>query len=182
MGIRRIPPPFHRPCGCRVKLQIIRVSKGWIRVMMKRLLFTALALLIAFPVLGMQGGKLVIVGKFVTGPTELDVATYSEGTEKVALLGISIPAKGSYAARPDEWASLIQLWEKAAQTDSKSWQFIGTLKETGTTDPTLVIITAGPGVRFTLETAEGIFSYVLPKDDFPRFEASVQQVAKFLAN
>lgn len=149
---------------------------------MKRLLIAALALLIAFPALGMQGGNLDIVGKFVTGPTELDVATYAEGADKVALLGIAMPAKGSYAARADEWASLIQLWEKASQTDSASWQFIGTLKETGTKDPTLVIVTAGPGVRFTLETADGIFTYMLPKDDFPRFETSVQKVAKFLAN
>jgi hypothetical protein len=150
--------------------------------MKKRILVTALALLIALPVLGMQGGQLNIVGKFVTGDTEMDVATYSESPNRVALLGISMAKKGSYAARADEWATLIQLWEKAAQTDSASWQFIGTLKETGTTDPTLVIITAGPGVRFTLETADGIFSYVLPKSDFPRFETSVQQVAKFLAN
>jgi hypothetical protein len=152
------------------------------KAMMKRLLITALALLIAFPALGMQGGTRDIVGKFVTGPTELDITTYTMGANKLALLEVLLPAKGSYAASANEWASLIQLWEKASQTDSKSWQFIGTLKETGTTDPTLVVITAGPGVRFTLETADGIFSYVLPKDDFPRFETSVQQVAKFLAN
>ncbi len=150
--------------------------------MKKRFLLTAFALLLAFPLMGMQGGSLNIVAKFNTGETELDVATYTQNAEKVALIGISMPKKGSYAARADEWAALIQLWEKAAQTDSASWQFIGTLKETGTTDPTLVIITAGPGVRFTLETADGIFSYVLPKSDFPRFETSVQQVAHFLAN
>ncbi|HEV3220072.1 MAG TPA: hypothetical protein VGZ48_09895 [Candidatus Acidoferrales bacterium] len=150
--------------------------------MKKRILFSALTLLLAFPLLGMQGGTLNIVGKFVTGETELDVATYTQNTEKVALLGISIPKKGSYAARADEWATLIQLWDKASQTESQSWQFIGTLKETQTSDPTLVIITAGPGVRITLETADGIFSYVLPKSDYARFGVSLHQVANYVAN
>jgi hypothetical protein len=41
------------------------------------------------------------------------------------------------------------------------------------------LITAGAGVRFTLETAEGSFSVVLAKADFERFEASLRQMEKY---
>jgi hypothetical protein len=55
------------------------------------------------------------------------------------------------------------------------------MKEVRTKDPTLLLVTAGPGVRFTLETAEGSFSFVLAKVDFDRFLTSLRQVGTYFA-
>jgi hypothetical protein len=99
----------------------------------------------------------------------------------VGLIGISLAKKASYAASKGEWDAFIKLWERAELTNSTTTQFVGSIKETETTDPTLVLVTAGPGVRFTLETAKGSFSYLLAKSDYDKFDAGLRQVAKYLA-
>jgi len=131
-------------------------------------------------------GNLTYVQKFVAGADELDLATYTEVssagvTEKVGLLGIKNEGRGSFAFSPGEWQPLVDLFKKATQMQSASWQFVGTLKEVGTKDPTLLLMTAGPGVRVTLETADGSFSFVVSPADFDRFETGLSQVAAFLA-
>jgi hypothetical protein len=148
--------------------------------MNRRILFFAMGLLLMLPAAGMEGGKLDVVGIFGVSGAELKVATYTDGAQKVGLLGIAKEKHVSYSFRPGEWDSLVQLFQKAAQTQSESWQFIGTIKEVGTKDPTLMLVTAGKGVRFTLETAEGSFSIVLAKTDFERFETSLHQVGTYL--
>jgi hypothetical protein len=148
---------------------------------MKRIiLFAALALLLTFSATGIGAGKLDTIANFTSNGGELNVATYTQDNDKVGLIGITLTKKASYAATRNEWDSFIKLWEKAAQMNSTTTQFIGSIKETETTDPTLVLITAGPGVRFTLETANGSFSYLLAKSDYDKFDAGIRQVAKYL--
>lgn len=129
-------------------------------------------------------GKLNIIAKFPASAFggELDVATFTENAEKVGLLGIMRDKRVSFAFHPNEWDSLIQLFHKAEPVQSASWQFVGTLKEVGTKDPTLLLVTAGPGVMFTMETAEGSFAVVVNKNDFERLDASLRETDTFLAN
>jgi hypothetical protein len=56
------------------------------------------------------------------------------------------------------------------------------MKESGTKDPTLLMVTAGPGVRFTMETAQGTFSFLLAKSEFERFEATLRQAGAGLTD
>jgi hypothetical protein len=149
--------------------------------MKKTILLTALTLLLTFSAAGIGAGKLDYIAKFASNGAELNVATYTEDSSRVALLGITLGKKASYAATGSEWDSFIKLWDKAVQTNSPTTQFIGSIKETETTDPTLVLITAGPGIRITLETANGSFSYLLEKSDYDKFGAGIRQVAKYLA-
>lgn len=160
--------------------------------MMRRILLFATGVLLmlapaglGLPYLGAQGGKLDVVGKFPASvfSGELDLATYTENNERVGLLGIARDKRVSYAFHPNEWDSLIQLFHKAEPVQGQSWQFVGTLKEVGTKDPTLLIVTAETsGIRFTMETAEGSFAVVLSRNDFDRFETSLRQVATYLGN
>lgn len=159
--------------------------------MKKRILLSAMSLLLVVPTglsstkLDAEGGKLDIVAKFPanSGGGEVDVATYTENAQKVGLLGIARDKRVSFAFHTSEWDSLIQLFRKAETVQSESWQFVGTLKEVGTKDPTLLLVTAGaPGIRFTMETAEGSFAVVLAKNDFDRFDAGLHQAATYLAN
>lgn len=160
--------------------------------MKRRILLFAMGLLLmlaptgsGLPNLAAQGGKLDVLGKFpatiFTG--ELDVATYTENSERVGLLGIAKDKRVSFAFHPQEWDSLVQLFHKAEPVQGASWQFVGTVKEVGTKDPTLLIVTAETsGIRFTMETAEGSFAVVLSRSDFDRFDANLRQVATYLGN
>ncbi len=148
--------------------------------MKKIILLAALTLLLTFSAAGIGAGKLEYIATFTSSAGELNIATYTEDNDKVGLLGITLAKKASYSASRGEWDSFIKLWDKAAQTNSTTSQFIGSIKETETTDPTLVLVTAGPGVRITLETANGSFSYLLAKSDYDKFDAGIRQVAKYL--
>ncbi|HEY4839283.1 MAG TPA: hypothetical protein VIH72_11790 [Candidatus Acidoferrales bacterium] len=149
--------------------------------MKKIILLAALTLLLTFSARGIGAGKLEYVARFGSEGNQLNIATYTEDANKVGLIGITLAKKGSYAASRSEWDNFIKLWDTASQTNSTTTQFIGSIKETETTDPTLLLITAGPGVRITLETGNGSFSYLLPKSDYAKFEEGVRQVAKYLA-
>jgi hypothetical protein len=123
-------------------------------------------------------GQLDVVGKFFANGVEFDIATYTEGADKVAVVGIARHI--SVAFDSVEWGTFVSLWQRAARQESNSWQFIGSFKETGTKDMDLLVVTAGPGVQFTImDPMKGTLSFVLAKSDFDRFEASVRQVTEF---
>ena len=125
-------------------------------------------------------GQYDVVGKFFANGVEFNIATYTEGAAKVALVGI--PGRISVTFDPGEWGDFVTLWQKAARLESNSWQFVGSFKETGTTDVDLLIVTAGPGVQFTImDATNGTLSFVLQKSDFDRFDAKVRQVTEYFA-
>ena len=149
--------------------------------MRKRVLLSLLILVLILPATAMLEGKLDVVGKFGETGDQLAVATYTDGSQKVALLAIWKDKRVSFAFDAKDWESFTSLYQKAAQTQSPSWQFIGTMKETETKDPTLLLVTAGAGVRFTEETAQGSFSIVLSPNDFERFDGNLRQVKAYFA-
>src|SRR5579883_828489 len=100
----------------------------------------ALALLVFVTLSAHAEGKLDIVGKFMSGGTEVDLATYTDGTQKVGLLGLKKDqVRMSVAFGPDEWNSLIRLWDKGTTMQSENWQFVGSYKETDTKLSTLLL-------------------------------------------
>lgn len=125
-------------------------------------------------------GKLDVVGKFVSGNTECNVATYLEGSDRVGLIGIKGGLRISVAFTSADWGSFVNLWNSARQSQAASWKLVGTFKETGTTDPSLLTVTSGPGVQFTIMESTGTMSFVLQPAEFERFDQSVRQVTAFL--
>jgi hypothetical protein len=144
---------------------------------MKRhmLISAILAILLLAPANARADG-LAIIGHYTSGDgSSFDIATYSEKGDTVGILGIG--HKVSIAFDKDEWKSMIAIWRKANRTQSNSFQFIGTYKETGTTYKSLLTVAAGPGVQFTINDKAGTFIYVLPRSDYAGFDANVATVA-----
>lgn len=85
---------------------------------------------------------------------------------------------------PPQWANLIDLIAKAtkAQSTGKTWTVIGELTETETSDVSHLVISAGPGIRFALNSPQGAsLTYMLAKSDIPRLQQALGQVRQFLA-
>jgi len=149
---------------------------------MKRILFAAALLLLLLHVPALAEGQLVYAGKFFGGGNEFDIAQYTEGKEKVAVIGIAINnQKTSVAFAPHEWHSFAELWQRARSVQSATWQPIGTFKETGTDELALLTVAAGPGVQFTITGKKGPFTFVLSPGDYAQFDAVVQQTAQWAA-
>ena len=148
---------------------------------MKRCWLVVLVVALAAACWAQSPGKLETLGKYPAAGSELRVSTYQEGTEKVGLLGIwkEQPPRAATAFRTDDWAELMKLWQKASVVQSPSWHHIGVYKETGTKDPTLLTVSAGPGVRFTMETEDGLFTVVLSRSDYESFEKNLMAVKRF---
>jgi hypothetical protein len=130
-------------------------------------------------------GTLDVVAKFEQANLELDVATYLEGAERVGLLGLRGGSeRNSYAFTSAEWATLTGLVAKAtrAQSTGSNWTVIGAMTETGVSDIGHLVVSAGPGVRFALNTPKkASLTYVLATSDIPRFQQGLARVKAFLA-
>lgn len=128
-----------------------------------------------------------VVGKFKSQDSEVDVAVYSatdsKGLEqRLGLLGVAIASKrNTIAFAPAEWISLITLWRQAKAAQGPVWRNIGGFTETGTSDAPHLTVSAGPGVRFSIESpARGAISADLSNADISRFDAALTQATQFL--
>jgi hypothetical protein len=114
------------------------------------------------------------------------VATYyapdqSAAQSKVALLGIS--HKISIAFSPGEWPTLTSLWNRAVAAQSGQWQTIGTFDETGTSDPSVLTVSAGQGVQFVISSpAKGAQTFVFGPGDLDRFGNDLRTVQAYFDN
>lgn len=132
-------------------------------------------------------GKSNYVASFQQQNIRLDVVTYTEpnGTpSKVGLLGIAAGSvKNSFAFAPNEWPKLIDLTSTAARSQSSggNWTVIGEIYETNTSDTSHLVISAGPGIRFALNSPQGAsLTYILASGDIPRFQQALEQVREYL--
>lgn len=145
---------------------------------MKRrfVLAALLAALLLLP--GPARAALTLIGHYTAGDNSFDIGTFQRDADKGALLGIS--HKVSITFGPGQWASFVALWRKAKNTQSSSFQLIGSYKETGTDYLSLLTVAAGPGVQFSINDKGGTFTFVMAPGDFARFDADVDRVAAFL--
>jgi hypothetical protein len=131
--------------------------------------------------------QLDIVAKFRNAGIELDIVTVVDSEveaskSKAALLGIATPLRSSFSFRREEWLLLIDLWSKAVKAQSDSWKIIGSMKETETSDDSVLIISAGPGIKFVINSSrKGLVAYVLSKDDLARFAGTLYRVKEFFS-
>ena len=133
-------------------------------------------------------GKLNMLGKFVNADTEVDIATYSQLNDKgveerVGLIGIrNGERRNSAAFDGKEWPTFVGLYHRAEHAQSDTWRYIGDYTETGTADVSHLKVSAGPGVRFIVESpAKGAFTSDLQRSDLAAFDAAVDKVAAYLS-
>jgi hypothetical protein len=147
-----------------------------------RKIILAAALLLLLPMVARAEGQLNIVGKFLGGGNEFDVAQFTEGAAKVAIIGIAANnQRTSVAFAPNEWHSFAGLWQQARGVNSATWNSVGNFKETGTDEAALLEVAAGPAVQFTITGKKGPFVFVLQPGDYTQFGAAVRQTTAWTA-
>jgi len=134
-----------------------------------------------------SAGKLDMIGKFISADTEVDVATYTEVNDKgveerVGLLGVrNGDRRNSITFNPNEFPALLVLWRQASEAQSDQWRYIGDFLETGTSDVSHLKVSAGPGVRFIIESpAKGAFTADLSRADMGAFAAALERARVYL--
>jgi len=117
---------------------------------------------------------------------ELTLCSYEQGDERVGLLRIQNhdnTVGNTFAFRYSEWLQLIEVSRLAegSQSASSGWKVTRELHETETTDPSHLVVSAGPAVRFALNSPAGAsVTFVLSSADFGRFNDALDGVAAFI--
>jgi hypothetical protein len=127
--------------------------------------------------------KLDFVEKFRTGDLELGVATYGP-KDRIGLLGLRAGSQeNSFAFSPEEWQTFIDFVAKAAsQSAGSAWSLVGDMTETNTRDVSHLVISAGPGIRFAVNSPKGpSLTYVIGKSDISRLQQALSKVRVYLA-
>ena len=134
-------------------------------------------------------GDFNFVGRFVNADTEVDVATFAlvndQGVEeRIILLGVINGDKNiSISFSPSETPALVNLWRQARDAQSTDWRPVGELVETGTVDVAHLRVSAGPGVRFVIESqAGGPLTSDLQPSDMAAFETALDRAEAFVEN
>jgi hypothetical protein len=132
-------------------------------------------------------GTLDIIAKFQQSTFELAVATYTDPDAKpgkVGLVGLTAgQVKNSFAFDGPQWSKLIDLIAKAekAQSTGKTWTVTGEMTETETSDVSHLVISAGPGIRFALNSQKGAsLTYILAKSDIAQLQQALARVHQYL--
>jgi hypothetical protein len=124
--------------------------------------------------------KLTTIAKYDGSGGQVLVGAFIDNDQRVGVLGVSSVRRASVALAKDEWASLLDLLQQARALRATTWQTVGTVKETGLKEPSVLTVMAGPGVQFTIADARGSFTVAVPKNDIARLDASLHKVSAFL--
>ncbi|HXY89375.1 MAG TPA: hypothetical protein VEH75_02010 [Xanthobacteraceae bacterium] len=126
--------------------------------------------------------KLDYVASFKNGSLVLDVCTYTQSNGRIGLLGWrSGEARNAFAFRLDEWDKVADLWKKAVRAQGGAWKTVGTVRETGTTDISVLSVKAGPGIELAVASPQvPSIAYVLAPTDFADFEKALEKAKAYV--
>ena len=124
--------------------------------------------------------KLTTIAKYDGTGGQVLVGAFIDNEQRVGVLGVSSVRRASIALAKDEWASFLELWQQARALRSSTWQTVGTVKETGLKQPSVLTVLGGPGVQFAIADARGTFTVAVPKNELNRLDGSLRKVSLFL--
>ena len=124
--------------------------------------------------------KLTTIAKYDGTGGQVLVGAFIDNDQRVGVLGVSSVRRASVALAKDEWTSFLDLWQQARALRATAWQTVGTVKETGLKQPSVLTVMGGPGVQFTIADSRGSFTVAVPKNDVARLDASLHKVSAFL--
>jgi hypothetical protein len=124
--------------------------------------------------------KFTTIAKYDGTGGQVTVGAFLDNEQRVGVLGVSSVRRASIALTKEEWASLIDLWQQARAVRATAWQTVGTVKETGLKQPSVLTVMGGPSVQFSIADARGTFTVAVPKNDVARLDASLHKVSLFL--
>jgi hypothetical protein len=158
----------------------------WIRILAGLILTIGIVLL--SPLLLHAKGKFNVIARLQNGGSQLDILTYIDPEidspkNRVGLLGITNSSvRNSFSFRLDGWNKIMALWSKAVEEQSDSWKTIGAIGEKGTRDGAQLGVSAGPVIRFVIESpAQGAVTYNFSKADQARFVQALNRIRGFLS-
>jgi len=123
-------------------------------------------------------GNLVSVGEYNADGVQVNLDTYTDGPQVVALIGMKGSGTSiSFAFDQAEWPKLRNLWNAARAKSGGTYQTAGSLKEVGSTAQCVITLAGGPGVRMTIvDPTAGALTYVVQPSDQSDFESKLSQV------
>src|SRR5262249_35276782 len=124
--------------------------------------------------------KLTTIAKYDGTGGQVQVGAFQDSEQRVGVLGVSSVRRASIALAKDEWASFFELWQQARAVKSGTWQTVGTVKETGLKQPSVLTVMGGPGVQFAIADARGTFTVAVSKNELNRLDGSLHKVSLFL--
>jgi hypothetical protein len=124
--------------------------------------------------------KLTTIAKYDGTGGQVLVGAFIDNEQRVGVFGVSSVRRASIALAKDEWASFLEMWQQARALRSATWQTVGTVKETGLKQPSVLTVMGGPGVQFTIADARGTFTVAVPKNELNRLDGSLHKVSLFL--
>jgi hypothetical protein len=132
------------------------------------------------PVAAPAPPRLTTIAKYDGTGGQVQVGAFQDNEQRVGVLGVSSVRRASVALAKDEWASFLELWQQARALRSPTWQTVGTVKETGLKQPSVLTVLGGPGVQFAIADARGTFTVAVPKNELNRLDGSLRKVSLFL--
>lgn len=124
------------------------------------------------------GAGMEILASFAGGDAKLEMVTFTKATETIGMLGIKAAKKISFGVRKPLWLKVLALAEEAGKVESKKWTFVGSLTESDTTNPSHLVVYAGPAVQFVItDPSIGTFAVTLRNDERAAVAAAIKQVA-----
>jgi len=125
--------------------------------------------------------KLTTIAKYDGTGGQVQVGAFQDSEQRVGVLGVSSVRRASIALAKDEWTNFLDLWQQARAVKSGTWQTVGTVKESGLKQPSVLTVMGGPGVQFAIADARGTFTVaVVGKNELNRLDGSLRKVSLFL--
>jgi len=129
-------------------------------------------------------GQLSKLAAFTAPGAEMQVLTFEDQGKRVALFGIiNGSTRNSFTANLSELPGVIELWKKALAARSPAWKTVGSQSETDTSDRSRLTLSAGPGIRFVIDSPKGqTETFTMENGDAARFEEALGKAKEALEN
>ena len=152
-----------------------------------RLTLLALTCLVVAAPAG-AAGQLQNVATFTTSTMQMRIATYTDGANRVALIGLMPLAPGarrsSIALELGEWQRLQALFPAARDLATSTRKVAGIISETGTDQQCVIIVHGGTSMLVTLVDPERgqALMYPVPPDQLPAIMAALEKARVYIAS
>ncbi len=146
--------------------------------MNRRLLLAAiLTVLLLPPQLARAQANFIV--HYTDGDAFLDIGTFGEGEEKLVFFGIS--QKAAITFTKDKWKYFfVPAWATAKRTSSDSFELVDSYKRPDLIHNPLLLIGAGPGVRFTIVSETGTHQFVIRPGNYSKFDIDIAKISALL--
>jgi hypothetical protein len=147
--------------------------------MKRRLLLSAVLAIFLSPPEATRA-ELTFIAHYVEGDAYLDIVISDEGGEKQALLGIS--QKTAILFTKYKWSNFVAAWAQAKLAKTDEYEVIDYFSQGEPPNNSMLIIGAGPAVRFTIVSKAVIHLFIIRPKDYSKFDVDIAKVSALLGS